>query len=123
MQEIQLGIIEAKFADIIWEHAPVSSSELVKLSAVEFNWKRTTTHTVLRRLCDKGLFRNDNGIVQAVISKEDFYAAQSRKYVDETFHGSLPAFIAAFTKYSSLTSKEANEIRKMIDDAEEDADE
>lgn len=118
MQEIQLGIIEAKFADMIWEHEPITSSELVKLSAVEFNWKRTTTHTVIRRLCDKGLFQNDNGMIRMVISRQDFYAGQSRKYVDETFNGSLPAFIAAFTKYSSLTSKEADEIRKMIDDAE-----
>lgn len=119
MQEIQLGVIEARFADMIWEREPVTSSELVKLSAVEFNWKRTTTHTVLRRLCDKGLFRNDKGTVHAVISKQDFYAGQSRKYVDETFHGSLPAFIAAFTKYNSLKPEEADEIRKMIDKAEE----
>lgn len=117
MREIQLGVIEARFADMIWEQEPVTSSELVKLSAVEFNWKRTTTHTVLRRLCDKGLFRNDNGMVHAVVSRQDFYAGQSKKYVDETFHGSLPAFIAAFTKYNSLTPEEAAEIRKMIDDA------
>lgn len=123
MQEIQLGVIEAKFADIIWEHEPISSSELVKLSATEFNWKRTTTHTVLRRLCDKGLFRNDNGTVRTIISREDFYAGQSRKYVDEVFNGSLPSFIASFTKYNSLTSEEAAEIRKMIDDAEENTDE
>lgn len=123
MQEIQLGVIEAKFADMIWEHEPITSSELVKFSAVEFNWKRTTTHTVIRRLCDKGLFQNDNGMIRMVISRQDFYAGQSRKYVDETFNGSLPAFIAAFTKYSSLTSEEADEIRKMIDDAEENTNE
>lgn len=123
MKEIQLGIIEAKFADMVWENEPITSSELVKLSALEFNWKRTTTHTVLRRLCDKGLFRNDNGIVSTVISRQDFYAGQSRKYVDEKFNGSLPAFIAAFTKYRSLTSMEAAEIKKMIDDAEDNLDE
>lgn len=123
MQEIQLGIIEAKFADMIWTHEPITSSELVKLSAIEFNWKRTTMHTVLRRLCDKGLFQNDNGMVHAVISRQDFYAGQSRKYVDKTFNGSLPAFIAAFTKYNSLTSEEASKIRKMIDDAEENVNE
>ncbi len=117
MQEIQLGVIEARFADLIWEKEPVTSSELVKLSAVEFNWKRTTTHTVLRRLCDKGLFRNDNGMVHAVVSRQDFYAGQSKKYVDEAFNGSLPAFIAAFTKYNSLTPEEVAEIRKMIEDA------
>lgn len=117
MQEIQLGVIEARFADMIWEREPVTSSELVKLSAVEFNWKRTTTHTVLRRLCDKGLFQNDNGMVHAVVSRQDFYAGQSKKYVDETFNGSLPAFIAAFTKYNSLTPKEVAEIREMIEKA------
>lgn len=122
MREIQLGVIEARFADMIWEQEPVTSSELVKLSAVEFDWKRTTTHTVLRRLCDKGLFRNDNGMVHAVVSRQDFYAGQSKKYVDETFHGSLPAFIAAFTKYNSLTPEEVAEIRKMIDAAGEKAD-
>lgn len=123
MKEIQPGIIEAKFADMIRKHELITSSELVKLSAIEFNWKRTTMHTVLRRLCDKGLFQNDNGMVHAVISRQDFYAGQSRKYVDETFNGSLPAFIAAFTKYSSLTSEETDKIRKMIDDAEENVNE
>ena len=96
MQEIQLGVIEARYADMIWEREPVTSSELVKLTAVEFNWKRTTAHNVLRRLCDKGLFRNDNGMVTSVISREEFYSLQSRKYVEDSFEGSLPAFIAAF---------------------------
>ena len=98
MQEIQLGVIEARYADMIWEREPVTSSELVKLTAVEFNWKRTTAHNVLRRLCDKGLFQNDNGVVTSVISREEFYSLQSRKYVEDSFDGSLPAFIAAFTK-------------------------
>lgn len=102
MQEIQLGVIEARYADMIWEREPVTSSELVKLTAVEFNWKRTTAHNVLRRLCDKGLFRNDNGVVTSVISREEFYSLQSRKYVEDSFDGSLPAFIAAFTKGSPL---------------------
>lgn len=118
MQEIQLGVIEARFADLIWQREPVTSSELVKLAAVEFNWKRTTTHTVLRRLCNKGLFRNDSGTMCKVISSQDFYAGQSRKYVEETFHGSLPAFLAAFTKDRPLTEEEASEIRKIINQAE-----
>lgn len=117
MQEIQLGVIEARYADMIWEHEPVTSSELVKLTAVEFNWKRTTAHNVLRRLCDKGLFRNDNGMVTAVISREEFYSLQSRKYVEDSFEGSLPAFIAAFTKGKSLTEEEAEEIYQLIDKA------
>lgn len=119
MTEIQLGVIEARFADMIWEHEPVTSSELVKLCAEAFHWKRTTTHTVLRRLCDKGLFQNKNGTVTSVISRQEYYSLQSKRYVEDTFQGSLPAFIAAFTKNSRLTPEEAAKIRKMIDDAEE----
>lgn len=117
--EIQLGVVEAKYADMIWEHEPVTSSELVKLTAVAFNWKRTTAHNVLRRLIDKGLFKNENGLVTAVISREEFYAKQSWQYVEDTFAGSLPAFIAAFTQHTKLTQEEADTIRKMIDQAEE----
>ena len=119
MEEIQLGIIEAKYADMIWEHEPVSSSELVKMTAVEFNWKRTTAHNVLRRLIDKGLFRNENGIVTSVISKAEFYSMQSKKYVKDTFGGSLPSFIAAFMQNTKLTAEDAEVIHKMIDQAEE----
>lgn len=117
--EIQLGIIEARYADMIWENEPVTSSELVKMTAVEFNWKRTTAHNVLRRLIDKGLFQNENGVVTALISRDEFYSMQSRKYVENTFAGSLPDFIAAFTQNSKLTADEAEAIRRMIDQAEE----
>lgn len=119
MAEIQLGVIEARYADIIWEHEPVTSSELVKLTAVEFNWKRTTAHNVLRRLIDKGLFKNENGTVTSVISRDEFYSLHSKQYVEDTFDGSLPAFIAAFMQNSKITAKEAEEIRKMIENAEE----
>lgn len=119
MAEIQLGVIEARYADMIWEHEPVTSSELVKLTAEAFHWKRTTAHNVLRRLCDKGLFQNDNGTVTARVSRQEFYARQSKQFVEDTFDGSLPAFIAAFTKNSRLTAVEAAEIRRMIDEAEE----
>ena len=117
--EIQLGVIEARYADMIWEHEPVTSSELIKMTAVEFNWKRTTAHNVLRRLIDKGLFQNENGLVTAVIFREEFYARQSMQYVEDTFAGSLPAFIAAFTQNAKQTAEEAEVIRKMIDRAEE----
>lgn len=119
MAEIQLGMIEAKYADMIWEHEPVTSSELVKMTAVEFNWKRTTAHNVLRRLIDKGLFQNENGMVTSVISRDEFYSLQSRQYVEDTFAGSLPAFIAAFMQGSKITADEADAIRSMIDSAEE----
>lgn len=117
--EVQLGVIEARYADMIWEHEPVTSSELVKMTAVEFGWKRTTAHNVLRRLIDKGLFQNENGLVTAVISREEFYSRQSKQYVEDAFAGSLPAFIAAFTQNFRLTSEEADVIRRMIDQAEE----
>lgn len=119
MVEIQLGIIEAKFADIIWNNEPITSTELVKICQTEFNWKRTTTHTVLRRLCDKGLFQNDRGKVTSLLSRENFYSLQSKKYIDDTFNGSLPAFISAFTQNTTISREEAEEIRKMIDRAEE----
>lgn len=119
MAEIQLGVIEARYADIIWEREPVTSSELVKLTAVEFNWKRTTAHNVLRRLIDKGLFKNENGTVTSVISRDEFYSLHSKQYVEDTFAGSLPAFIAAFMQSSKITAKEAEEIRKMIENVEE----
>lgn len=119
MTEIQLGVIEARFADIIWERQPVTSSELVKLAAEAFNWKRTTTHTVLKRLCHKGLFENNKGTVTCRITRSQFYSMQSRKFVEDTFHGSLPAFLAAFTQSRTLTAKEAAEIREMLDRAEE----
>lgn len=116
MTEIQLGDVEAHYADMIWAHEPVTSSELVKLTAVEFNWKRTTAHNVLRRLCDKGLFRNDKGTVTSIISREEFYALQSRQFVENTFSGSLPRFLAAFTNGRKLSKNEVDEIRQMIDE-------
>lgn len=119
MTEIRLGMIEARYADMIWEHEPVTSSQLVKMTAVEFQWKRTTAHNVLRRLIDKGLFQNENGLVTSLISREEFYSMQSIKYVEDTFSGSLPAFIAAFTQDKRLSTEEADAIRRMIDQAEE----
>lgn len=119
MAEIQLGAIEARFADIIWEREPVTSTELTKLAASEFTWKRTTTHTVLRRLCDKGLFQNNNGTVTSLISRQEFYARHSKKYVEETFEGSLPAFLAAFTSGKKLTAEEVAQLHQLIDKAGE----
>ncbi len=117
MAQVQLGVIEARFADMIWEREPVRSSELVKLAAEAFSWKRTTTHTVLKRLCDKGLFENNKGTVTCRITREQFYSLQSRKFVEDSFAGSLPAFVAAFTKEKALTPEEAAEIRRIIDEA------
>ncbi len=119
MEDMKLGMVEAKFADIVWENEPMTTKELVQLCEEHLNWKRTTTYTVLKKLCNRGLFNTENSIVSALISKEQFYAIQSEKFVEETFQGSLPAFIAAFSKRKTLTTKEIQEIRAMIDSLEE----
>lgn len=119
MAEIQLGVVESRFADMIWKNEPVSSSELVKMAGEMLQWKRTTVHTVLRRLCDKGLFRNDNGTVTSIISREQFYAMQSEQFVENTFQGSFPAFLAAFSRSRPLTDAERELVRQMIDRVEE----
>lgn len=115
MAVIELGEVQARFADIIWEHEPVSSGDLVKICREQLNWKKPTTYTVLRKLCEKGLFVNNDGVVTSLISRDDMYAAKSEQFVEETFHGSLPAFIAAFTSQKKLSPKEADEIQRMID--------
>ncbi len=111
----RLGTVEARFADIVWAHAPLSSAELVRLCADTLDWKRTTTYTVLKKCCEGGLFQLENGTVSVLVSKEDYYAGQSEKFVSETYAGSLPAFIAAFTKRKPLRDDEIAEIRRMID--------
>ena len=115
MDSTSLGTVESRFADIIWQNEPLSSGELVKICEKELNWKKPTTYTVLRKLCERGIFKNEGSTVSSVISREEFYAVQSEKFVEETFDGSLPAFIAAFTKRKNLSRKEIDEIRRMID--------
>ena len=115
MDETKLGAVESKFAEIIWQNEPLTSGELVKLCEKELEWKKSTTYTVLKKLCEKGIFRNSGGTVTSLISKQDFYAVQSEKFVDETFEGSLPAFLAAFTKRKKLSTEEISQIRRMID--------
>lgn len=119
MKEVKLGMVEARFADIVWENAPVTTKELVALCQQELNWKRTTTYTVLKKLCDRGIFTTENSVVTGCISREEFYALQSEKFVDDTFQGSLPAFLAAFTKRKQPTGKELEEIRRLLDSFEE----
>lgn len=119
MNEMKLGVVESQFADIIWENEPLSSGELVKLCNERLGWKKSTTYTVLKKLCEKGIFQNIEGTVSAVLSKHEFAAAQSEQFVEETFGGSLPAFIAAFASSKQLSSEEIAEIRKMMDSFEE----
>ncbi len=115
MPDITLGAVETKFAEIVWENEPLSSGELVKLCQEKLEWKKSTTYTVLKKLCTKGILKNEKGIVTALIKKDDFYSFQSRQFIDENFGGSLPAFLIAFVKKQKLSEKETEEIRKMID--------
>lgn len=115
MEELKLGVVESKFADLIWSHEPLHSRELVKLCEGELHWKKPTTYTVLRKLCERGIFQNVEGMVSSLISRKDFYAMQSEKFVEETFEGSLPAFLAAFTTRKALSPEEIAQIRCLID--------
>ena len=119
MEQYKLGEMEKRFADIIWESEPISSALLAKKSEEMLNWKKSTTYTVLKRLCDKGIFRNDKGTVTSVISRDEFYSLQSENFVKETFGGSLPAFLVAFTKRNSLTREEAEELRRLVREFDE----
>lgn len=116
MEEMKLGMVEAHFADIVWQHAPLSTKELVALCERELNWKRTTTYTVLKKLCERGIFATENSVVSALVSREDFYAIQSEKFVEDTYAGSLPAFIAAFATRRRPSEQELQEIRRMLDE-------
>ena len=115
MSDMELGAVQAKFAELLWEREPIGSGELVKLCNEKFDWKKSTTYTVLKKLCEKGLFKNEDGVVTSVLSREEYYSRRSGQFVKETFHGSLPAFIAAFASGNKLTEREVDEIQDMID--------
>lgn len=119
MNDYQMGAVESRFADIIWENEPISSTELSKRSEKILNWKKSTTYTVLKRLCEKGIFQNNKGTVTSVISKQDFYSVQSERFVKETFNGSLPAFLTAFTARKSLNPEEVAQLRQIVANYEE----
>ena len=116
---MEIGEVQMQFAELIWDKEPIGSGELVKLAAEKFGWKKSTTYTVLKKLCEKGLFQNDGGVVISLVSKEEFYTRKSEQFVEETFGGSLPAFLAAFTSRQKLSSKEISEIKKIIDSAKD----
>ena len=119
MSDYQMGAIESRFADIIWENEPLSSTELARRSEAVLGWKKSTSYTVLKRLCDKGIFCNEGGQVTSRLSREEFYSLQSEKFVEETFSGSLPAFLAAFTRRKELTPEEVAFLRRMVRDHKE----
>ena len=116
MGDMRLGAVETRFAELIWANAPVNTGVLVKLTQEHLSWKRTTTYTVLKRLCEKGLFRMENGLVEVLVDREEFYARQSGEFVQESFGGSLPAFLAAFSRSKKLSDEELNELQKLIDE-------
>ena len=115
MAEYRLGEVESNFADIIWKNEPLTSRRLAELAEQRLNWKRTTTYTILKRLCDRGLFQNQEGTVTSLVSREEFYARQSEQFVEDTFQGSLPAFLAAFGSRKKLSDAEIDELQKVID--------
>mgnify|MGYP003305379738 CR=1 FL=1 len=115
MSDLKMGTAEARFADIIWEREPITSGQMAKIGAEEFNWKKSTSHTVLRRLCERGLFKNEDGTVTSLISKEEAQAGEIDELVEKKFEGSLPTFIAAFTKHQDISDDELDEIQRMID--------
>lgn len=117
MAEYKLGEVEMKFADIIWENEPVNSGELAKLCESALSWKKSTTYTILRRICDRGLFQNDGGTVTSLVSKQEFLSKQSTQFVEETFAGSLPGFVAAFTAGKKLSDEDVTQLLKIIEES------
>lgn len=119
MDEIRLGEIEGRFVDLIWQREPIGSGELVNLCERELNWKKSTTYTVLRRLCQRGILKNENAVVTSLIKKEEYMAIQSERVLEDTFEGSLPRFVAAFMSRKKLSRKQIEEIQRLIDDYQE----
>lgn len=117
-KNINLTEAEEKLAALIWRDAPLTSPELVALAEREMDWKKSTTYTVLKKLCDKGVFRNNNANVSVVLTHDELIARQSRRYVEDTFGGSLPKFITSFIGGKKLTPEQAAELRRLIDEYE-----
>lgn len=115
MADIRMGPAETQFAEMIWENEPIASGVLSKKAEEALHWKKTTSFTVLKRLCERGIFQNQNGIVTSLISREEFFARHSQQYVQENFGGSLPAFLAAFSTHKKLSDKEIEEMQQLIE--------
>ena len=115
MADMRLGPVESRFAELIWDGEPISSTELVHLAERELEWTKSTTYTVLKRLCEKGIFQNEGGVVTSRLSREEYAARQSEQFVEETFSGSLPAFLTAFTRRKKLTEEEIDQLQRLIE--------
>ena len=120
MSNFTLTPTETKFAELIWSNEPLTSAKLIELSADEMNWKKSTTFTVLKKLCEKGIFKNENSVVSSILDREQYYSAHSRRYVEDAFDGSLPKFLAAFTHESKLSESQLEELRQLIEAHKED---
>ena len=115
MEAFKLGEMETRFADLIWERAPIRSGELTKLCEEQFEWKRTTTYTMLKRLCERGMFVNENGTVRVQMTKEEFQSGQGSAFIEENFNGSLPLFLAAFSRKNKLSKSDVEKLQQLID--------
>lgn len=111
---------EMELAELIWEHEPLGSGELVKLAAEHLGWKKSTTYTVLRKLCENGIFQNERAVVSAVMSREEYVRRKGERYLEENYGGSLPGFVAAFLKRKKLSRGEIEELAQMIEEYRED---
>lgn len=114
MEDYKLGAMETRFAELMWNNEPISSGDLVKLCEKELSWKKSTTYTMLRRLCERGIFQNKDGIVSSLMSKQEFNALQSEQFVKEAFDGSLPQFLTAFVTRRKLSENEIDELQRLI---------
>ena len=119
MADYRLTEAESRFADLIWQHAPIHSPMICEIAAAVLGWKKSTTYTVLKKLCDRGIFKNEYALVTPLMTRDEFYAGQSVKYVDDTFDGSLPKFITSFVSGRKLTDAQVDEIQRLIDEYRE----
>ena len=116
MNQTKMGVMEARFAQIVWDNAPMTTRRMVELCEQELNWARTTTYTVLKKFCNKGLFKMESRMVTVLITRDEFNAMRSEELVEDAFGGSLPAFFVAFGSRKKLTDKEVEELHKLIED-------
>jgi len=119
MKYYKLAETEEKFAGLIWQNEPIGSGDLVKLSEKEMSWKKSTTYTVLKKLCEKGIFQNENAVVSALITRDEYYANQSIRFVEDTFGGSLPRFLTSFINGKKISKHQAEELKRLIDEHKE----
>ena len=115
MEDYRLGVVETRFAELIWSHEPLTSGELVKLCAKELEWKKSTTYTTLKKLCGRGFTENQNSVVRALVPKEAVQSFESDRFVARAFDGSLPCFLAAFLGGKTISEAEAEELKRLID--------